>query len=84
MADVTTGLALPTVSNTVQCNLLIQRGMLHRLADDDEKARKDMEEAARLGSPFAKKAAVQLNPYAALCNQMLSQAMREFTAPPAP
>ena len=40
---------------------------------DGENALNDFKIAANLGSEFAKHMVVQLNPYAALCNQMLSE-----------
>ena len=49
-----------------------QRGLLHRLDGDDEKAISDFKCAARLGNGFAKTQLCEMNPYAALCNQMLS------------
>ncbi|XP_011559663.3 tetratricopeptide repeat protein 36 [Plutella xylostella] len=55
---------------------LCQRGLLRRKAGAEADARADFVEAADLGSAFAKKQAVELNPYAALCNQMLSQVLR--------
>ncbi|GBP50284.1 Tetratricopeptide repeat protein 36 [Eumeta japonica] len=58
---------------------LCQRGLLLRKRGLDDAARVDFAEAAKLGSSFAKKQVVELNPYAALCNQMLSQVMRGET-----
>ncbi|XP_004925180.1 tetratricopeptide repeat protein 36 isoform X2 [Bombyx mori] len=55
---------------------LCQQGVLLRKKGSDDEAKKVFEEAAKLGSGFAKKQVVELNPYAALCNQMLSQVMR--------
>ncbi|CAH2265155.1 tetratricopeptide repeat protein 36 homolog [Pararge aegeria] len=55
---------------------LCQRGVLMRKRGADDQARAAFTEAAKLGSGFAKKQIVELNPYAALCNQMLSQVMR--------
>ena len=52
---------------------LCQRALIHRLNGRDAECRQDFTEAARLGSEFAKRQLVQLNPYAALCNQMLGQ-----------
>ena len=51
---------------------LTQRGCLHRLQGQHNLALRDLELAASLGSPFAKKILVTLNPYAALCNDMLT------------
>nr|XP_021188529.2 tetratricopeptide repeat protein 36 homolog [Helicoverpa armigera] len=58
---------------------LCQRGVLLRKRGNDDDARVVFTEAAKLGSSFAKKQVVELNPYAALCNQMLSQVMRGET-----
>ncbi|XP_075978335.1 tetratricopeptide repeat protein 36 homolog [Anticarsia gemmatalis] len=55
---------------------LCQRGVLLRKRGNDDDARTAFNEAALLGSSFAKKQVVEMNPYAALCNQMLSQVMR--------
>ena len=51
--------------------------MIHRLEGRDDEAKKDFEAAAELGSPFAKSALAAMNPYAAMCNQMLKNV---FTA----
>ncbi|KAL1782134.1 tetratricopeptide repeat protein 36 [Sigmodon hispidus] len=53
----------------------VQRGLLARLQGRDDDARRDFEQAARLGSPFARRQLVLLNPYAALCNRMLTDMM---------
>lgn len=50
---------------------LCQRGLLHRVEGRDDEARLDFQQAAQLGNDFAKTQLVALNPYAALCNQML-------------
>ena len=46
-------------------------GMIHRLEGRDEDAKNDFELAVQLGSTFAKSALASMNPYAAMCNQML-------------
>ena len=51
-----------------------QRGLIRRLRGLDEGALEDFKAAARLGSRFAQRQVVAMNPYAALCNQMLSEA----------
>ena len=43
------------------------------ISGDDGGALEDFKIAASLGNDFAKQMVVQLNPYAALCNQMLSE-----------
>ena len=55
-----------------------QRAMLHMLNKDEEKARQDFERASYLGGRFAACQAAKLNPYAKLCNQMLSKAMEQL------
>nr|XP_023024940.1 tetratricopeptide repeat protein 36 homolog [Leptinotarsa decemlineata] len=57
------------------CLAYCQRGILHRKAENMEMAREDFENAAKMGNDFAKKQLIELNPYAALCNQMLRQVM---------
>ncbi|XP_017773049.1 PREDICTED: tetratricopeptide repeat protein 36 homolog [Nicrophorus vespilloides] len=60
------------------CQALSQRGLLHRKNDNLDEAREDFERAAQLGSKFARSQLVEINPYAALCNQMLRKVMDEF------
>lgn len=60
---------------------LVQRGLLHRLTCRDDEARKDFQRAAALGSEFARQQVVALNPYAALCNKMLSQVINKLRNP---
>ncbi|KAF6104256.1 hypothetical protein HJG60_011250 [Phyllostomus discolor] len=59
----------------------VQRGLLARLQDRNDDARRDFEQAARLGSPFAQRQLVLLNPYAALCNRMLADMMGQLHGP---
>ncbi|XP_004856769.1 tetratricopeptide repeat protein 36 [Heterocephalus glaber] len=59
----------------------VQRGLLARLQGRDDDARRDFERAAQLGSPFARRQLVLLNPYAALCNRMLADVMRQLRSP---
>ncbi|KAK9958421.1 hypothetical protein ABG768_010543 [Culter alburnus] len=63
------------------CQALVQRGLLLRLSGRDEEARVDFERAAALGSEFARQQAVILNPYAALCNRMLSEVINKLRNP---
>ncbi|KAH8370025.1 hypothetical protein KR093_001899 [Drosophila rubida] len=57
-----------------KCHAHCQRGVLHRKLDNLDAARADFEAAALLGSKFAREQLVEINPFAALCNQMLRQA----------
>ncbi|KAI2653923.1 Tetratricopeptide repeat protein 36 [Labeo rohita] len=63
------------------CQALVQRGLLLRLSGRDEEARVDFEKAAALGNEFARQQAVILNPYAALCNRMLSEVINKLRNP---
>uniref|UniRef100_A0A8B9TP77 Tetratricopeptide repeat protein 36 n=1 Tax=Anas platyrhynchos TaxID=8839 RepID=A0A8B9TP77_ANAPL len=47
----------------------------------DEDARRDFQRAARLGSAFARQQLVLLNPYSALCNQMLCEMLGRLRNP---
>ena len=57
---------------------LCQRGILKRLDGDPDGALEDFKQAAGLGSPFARQMVVKMNPYAALCNQMLADCMQKM------
>ncbi len=57
---------------------LTQRALLRKTEGDDEGALEDFKKAAALGSSFAKAQVIQLNPYAALCNKMLSEAFQKL------
>ncbi|XP_044253749.1 tetratricopeptide repeat protein 36 homolog [Tribolium madens] len=57
---------------------LCQRGILHRRESRFELAKNDFEIAAKMGNQFAKSQLVELNPYAALCNQMLRKVMNNL------
>ncbi|CRK99466.1 CLUMA_CG012699, isoform A [Clunio marinus] len=58
-------------------NALCQRGILRRKLGDDDAARNDFNESAQLGSTFARQQLIVLNPYAQLCNQMVTKLMTE-------
>ena len=51
-----------------------QRALLKKVQNDEEGALQDFKLAAALGNGFAKSQVIQMNPYAALCNQMLREA----------
>jgi len=58
-----------------------QRGLLQKLKKNDDAALHDFNIAAKLGSSFARTQATQMNPYAALCNAFLSEAMEKMKKP---
>ncbi|XP_028321083.1 tetratricopeptide repeat protein 36 isoform X2 [Gouania willdenowi] len=74
LLDLDQALALTGSTGRTSCQALVQRGLLHRLQSRDDEARADFEKAAALGSEFARQQVVALNPYAAMCNKMLSEA----------
>lgn len=59
----------------------MQRGLIRRLQARDEDAWCDFQRAARLGSAFARQQLVLLNPYSALCNQMLCEMLGRLRNP---
>jgi len=56
-----------------------QRGLIHKLQGNDDAALKDFEMGARHGNKFAKSMAIQCNPYAAMCNKMLAEAIGKLS-----
>ncbi|KAL8173428.1 UNVERIFIED_CONTAM: Tetratricopeptide repeat protein 36 [Gekko kuhli] len=81
LEDLAAALELSRGAGRVACQAFVQRGLIRRLQGHDEAARQDFTQAARLGSPFARQQLVLMNPYAALCNQMLAAAMRKLRGP---
>ncbi|XP_064124402.1 tetratricopeptide repeat protein 36 [Loxodonta africana] len=75
LEDLERALALSGGRGRAARQSFVQRGLLARLQGRDDDARRDLERAARLGSPFARRQLVLLNPYAALCNRMLADVM---------
>ncbi|XP_049539558.1 tetratricopeptide repeat protein 36 homolog isoform X2 [Anopheles darlingi] len=73
LKDVERALELSEGNGRTGCRALCQRGILKRKNADTDGAREDFEAAARLGSHFARTQLIELNPYAALCNQMLRE-----------
>ncbi|KAL0268421.1 UNVERIFIED_CONTAM: hypothetical protein PYX00_010374 [Menopon gallinae] len=78
MKDLNEAISLSKGKGKSACQAYCQRGLLHRKQGHDEKALTDFKNAADLGSSFAKMALIQMNPYAALCNQMLAQVMEKL------
>ncbi|XP_069683675.1 tetratricopeptide repeat protein 36 [Periplaneta americana] len=78
VADLNEAINLSGAKGKSGCQALCQRGIMHRKDGNDDLARKDFEVAAKLGSQFAKMQLVELNPYAALCNQMLHDVMTKL------
>ncbi|KAK9501751.1 hypothetical protein O3M35_012423 [Rhynocoris fuscipes] len=64
------------------CQAYCQRGLLYRKNGLMEEAKSDFIKASQLGSSFAKQQLVELNPYAAMCNQMLNEILSKLTESP--
>ncbi|NXQ27050.1 TTC36 protein, partial [Alaudala cheleensis] len=81
LQDLDAAIRLSRGRGRAACQSLVQRGLIHRLQARDEDARRDFERAARLGSAFARQQLVLLNPYSALCNQMLCEMLGRLRNP---
>ncbi|XP_036114144.1 tetratricopeptide repeat protein 36 [Molossus molossus] len=81
LEDLERAVALSGGRGRVARQAFVQRGLLARLQGRDDDARGDFERAARLGSPFARRQLVLLNPYAALCNRMLAGVLGQLRRP---
>ncbi|XP_051953459.1 tetratricopeptide repeat protein 36-like [Xyrauchen texanus] len=79
--DLESAISLSRGAGRSACQALVQHGLLLRLAGRDEEARVDFQRAAGLGNEFARQQAVLLNPYAALCNRMLSEVINKLRNP---
>lgn len=81
LEDLDRAISLSGGTGRTACQSLVQRGLLRRLSHQEADARADFEKAAALGSEFARQQAVILNPYAALCNKMLSEVINKLRNP---
>ncbi|KAM4566535.1 tetratricopeptide repeat protein 36 [Odontesthes bonariensis] len=81
LQDLDRAIALSGSTGRTVCQALVQRGLLRRLICRNDEAREDFEKAAALGSEFARQQAVVLNPYAALCNKMLTDVINTLRNP---
>jgi len=57
-----------------------QRGMLYKYCEKEDQCVEDFNIAAKLGSTLAKQELASRNPYAAMCNKMLSDVMQKYTS----
>ncbi|NXS43631.1 TTC36 protein, partial [Balaeniceps rex] len=81
LQDLDVAIRLSQGRGRAACQSFVQRGLIHRLQAHEEDARRDFERAARLGSTFARQQLVLLNPYSALCNQMLCEMLGRLRNP---
>ena len=78
MDDLNRAISLKETRSSGRVNALCQRALLYRLNGIEDKAMADLEAAASSGNAFAKRALVNMNPYSALCNQMLHQMLQKL------
>lgn len=71
--DLNKAIELSRGQGKVACQAFTQRGLIKRLEEDEEGSKEDLKNAANLGGQFAKQLLISMNPYAALCNQMLGE-----------
>ncbi|XP_009271667.1 PREDICTED: tetratricopeptide repeat protein 36 [Aptenodytes forsteri] len=81
LQDLDAAIRLSRGCGRAACQSFVQRGLIHRLQAREDDARRDFERAARLGSAFARQQLVLLNPYSALCNQMLCEMLGRLRNP---
>lgn len=55
----------------------MQFNIFFSVLGEEEKSLEDFKHASRLGGQFAKQQVIAMNPYAALCNQMLCEVMQK-------
>lgn len=77
LEDLNMAITLSNGTGSVACQAYTQRGLIYRLEGEEEKSLEDFKHASRLGSQFAKQQVIAMNPYAALCNQMLCEVMQK-------
>ena len=75
MKDLDSAIELSRGHGKAAAQAYTQRALLKKVHNDDEGSYQDFKMAASLGNSFAKSQVVQMNPYAALCNQMLKEAV---------
>ena len=79
MNDLNKAIELSNGKGFAASQAYMQRGLLNKMNSDTENAIEDLRKASKLGNVFAKQLLVDMNPYAALCNKMLSEVFaKEF------
>ena len=74
MQDLNLAIKLSNGYGKAAAQAYTQRALLKKVQNDEESALQDFKLAAALGNGFAKSQVIKMNPYAALCNQMLKEA----------
>ncbi|KAL3074732.1 hypothetical protein niasHS_014177 [Heterodera schachtii] len=78
LTDLGKALALCEGKGRVAAQSNVQKALIHQFHGDTALAKVEFEQAAKLGSKFAQKQAIAMNPYAAMCNKMLGEIMTKF------
>lgn len=78
LEDLNNAINLSEGTGKAACQAFCQRGLIYQLQGKKVQASDDYRVASKLGSAFAKTMLVQMNPYAALCNQMLAEVMQKL------
>lgn len=60
------------------CQAFTQRALINRFEGNDDLAREDFRMAADLGSEFSRLQLVAMNPYAAMCNAMMTEMLEKM------
>lgn len=79
LADLSRSIFLSKDSHQLtKCRAFCQRGIIKRKLNDLEGAHDDFNQSAKLGSKFARQQLIDLNPYAQLCNQMVTKLLADM------
>nr|XP_015911241.2 tetratricopeptide repeat protein 36 homolog isoform X1 [Parasteatoda tepidariorum] len=78
LKDLNRAIELSGGKGRTACLAYCQRAFIHRFQNREKEAIADFTKAKDLGSDLARSMLVQMNPYAALCNQMLRKVMQEY------
>jgi tetratricopeptide (TPR) repeat protein len=77
-SDLDKAIELSRGRGRVACQAYTQRGLVRKLQGKTELALEDFGKAAALGSHFSRSQIVSMNPYAALCNSMMTEMMEKI------
>ena len=80
LEDLNRAIELSNGRGKAACQAYTQRALINKLEGHDDEALNDFKMAACLGSTFARSQVVKMNPYAAMCNQMLSEVIGKIKA----
>uniref|UniRef100_A0A914HGS5 Tetratricopeptide repeat protein 36 n=1 Tax=Globodera rostochiensis TaxID=31243 RepID=A0A914HGS5_GLORO len=78
LRDLEKALELCGAKGRIAAQSFVQKALIHQFRGEEAMAKADFEQAAKLGSTFAKNQLIAMNPYAAMCNKMLGEMMSKF------